>query len=790
MSNEIKSNNKLEEVETGKIDSVETTEIEVIPPKPAKRRSTTVRPTSVEPELTQTKIIISDTVSNNVEPVNTITQVSSSSSTESFVVVSSPEKSTEFQVVDHETESELHDVNPENTLEEIEIVSSSEVKTNSDVIEDEDSKTLTRNTEETLEKLAKLELEEAMLEKVEPKSFDSDSDQSEHTESNLNQPSSELMTSSDNDKATVEETIETEQVSIEPKKVTVAKGNKPEIAKKPKTPTPPVDTIYPTDLNPFGEEDEEEVKAKPQVPSKQTKPQIYPTDLNPFGDEDGSESEQAKTTIANESLNPFGDFDDEEEVPVENKKTPIPIINIPQPTPRKATMSNNVKPKSPTSRSKKRPAPAPPSNLGKSTQSLNSDHNQPTSLTSSFNEHDSGSANSSVASSRAPTPVPRRTKQSTTPTPTRANDTTTVQNSTSEKLNQIKLKKRPAPPIPAYKRELKLSTMDDIEAELNEIGDELPSLEVRRIELEKWLLDKQNQGPPSSDDQSTTTDDSSLNEYEERKQEFIGLVKKRCKMSQKQKELMYMKREHKLEETQVDIEFKLRKIMSKQDAQKDEKDKETETELLQHMMEIIDERNDIIENMIKDENKEIEEYLNIIGRVLPDQVKAMTPTPLSSSTSVDQSNPIQIKSHKSASKLLKEKTASTLLKLKKFKKKKKLNKKSTKTVDDVESEVDDDDDHDEEDDGDRDSEITSTTDDSKLSTNSSHDSLSPNNASPVKMSTDETNNGKKAKKSFNISKSTFKKLTKLASPGGSSKNNEVQQQQSATLNVTVPKSQS
>ena len=43
--------------------------------------------------------------------------------------------------------------------------------------------------------------------------------------------------------------------------------------------------------------------------------------------------------------------------------------------------------------------------------------------------------------------------------------------------------------------------------------------------------------------------------------------------------------------------------MSKQDAQKDEKDKETETELLQHMMEIIDERNDIIENMIKDENK-------------------------------------------------------------------------------------------------------------------------------------------------------------------------------------------
>ena len=43
--------------------------------------------------------------------------------------------------------------------------------------------------------------------------------------------------------------------------------------------------------------------------------------------------------------------------------------------------------------------------------------------------------------------------------------------------------------------------------------------------------------------------------------------------------------------------------MSKQDAQKTEQDQETEKELLQRMIEIIDERNDIIENMIKDENK-------------------------------------------------------------------------------------------------------------------------------------------------------------------------------------------
>ena len=43
--------------------------------------------------------------------------------------------------------------------------------------------------------------------------------------------------------------------------------------------------------------------------------------------------------------------------------------------------------------------------------------------------------------------------------------------------------------------------------------------------------------------------------------------------------------------------------MSKQDAQKTAVDRDEEQRLLKKMMEIIDERNDIIENMIQDENK-------------------------------------------------------------------------------------------------------------------------------------------------------------------------------------------
>mgnify|MGYP002714409068 CR=1 FL=1 len=67
--------------------------------------------------------------------------------------------------------------------------------------------------------------------------------------------------------------------------------------------------------------------------------------------------------------------------------------------------------------------------------------------------------------------------------------------------------------------------------------------------------------------------------------------------------VIHRKRELKLEETQLELEYQLRVIMSKQDAQKTTDDCDEEQRLLKKMMEIIDERNDIIENMIQDENK-------------------------------------------------------------------------------------------------------------------------------------------------------------------------------------------
>lgn len=50
--------------------------------------------------------------------------------------------------------------------------------------------------------------------------------------------------------------------------------------------------------------------------------------------------------------------------------------------------------------------------------------------------------------------------------------------------------------------------------------------------------------------------------------------------------------------------------------QKTESDHQQEQSLLEQMMAIIDERNEIIENMIQDENREIEDYHRITEKVI------------------------------------------------------------------------------------------------------------------------------------------------------------------------------
>lgn len=71
--------------------------------------------------------------------------------------------------------------------------------------------------------------------------------------------------------------------------------------------------FYPTDLNPFGDDDEE---------SHEVSNRMYPGDLNPFGDDqDESSSDKIAKENYDDSLNPFGEDDEKTEIDVRN---PLP----------------------------------------------------------------------------------------------------------------------------------------------------------------------------------------------------------------------------------------------------------------------------------------------------------------------------------------------------------------------------------------------------------------------------------------------------------------------------------
>jgi len=114
---------------------------------------------------------------------------------------------------------------------------------------------------------------------------------------------------------------------------------------------------------------------------------------------------------------------------------------------------------------------------------------------------------------------------------------------------QKKTNKRNAPPVPIYFKRQVSGSLDDIEIELNEIGDRLA------------IIDEESN---SCLEALKATDHSNEVELSEKRERFIQLVKQKNTIVRRQKELMYKKRELKLDRIHSDIEYELRMIGNKQ----------------------------------------------------------------------------------------------------------------------------------------------------------------------------------------------------------------------------------
>ena len=371
---------------------------------------------------------------------------------------------------------------------------------------------------------------------------------------------------------------------------------------------------YPDEMNPFGDEEEEEPAAD-----------VKPVSTNPFGsDFDDSEEESGNVTVKVTesspaappkppravSLNPFGsDFEDDDDDHVaaspalstgsaprrKKRQAPKPPGASPVPAPR--TSLHSPRPSKPPP-----PRPPPPSaDFSKSCKDRDNTNRRSQAIMETSSLSDASSIMSMSTTTSASTNTDSF-KKSIVLTPMSPNK--------SSVDGQWKKKKGPAPPrpIPA-KRQVKKLPRKAVNQELHDIEVKQQELERQGVKLEKTIRDLTNQNDAARSEAGLDNNDrDSLGpEAEDLMIQLFDLVNEKNDLFRRQTVLMYMKREQRLEEEHADIEHQIRILMAKPDALRTDNDKQKEDKLIERLMAIVSQRNEIVDCLEMDRVRALEE---------------------------------------------------------------------------------------------------------------------------------------------------------------------------------------
>ncbi|XP_023262776.1 MICAL-like protein 2 [Seriola lalandi dorsalis] len=135
---------------------------------------------------------------------------------------------------------------------------------------------------------------------------------------------------------------------------------------------------------------------------------------------------------------------------------------------------------------------------------------------------------------------------------------------------------------------------DEIIKELQDIENNLNELEKRGVELEVRLRSSEEEGE----------DDSLMDEL---MVEWFNLIRNKQVAMRRESELVYIGRTQDLEEQQPSVEQELRRLMDKPDHLKTTRDRKREQELMNKLVEIVNDRNAIVEGLDEDRLREEEE---------------------------------------------------------------------------------------------------------------------------------------------------------------------------------------
>ncbi|XP_067315482.1 MICAL-like protein 1 isoform X2 [Pseudorasbora parva] len=132
--------------------------------------------------------------------------------------------------------------------------------------------------------------------------------------------------------------------------------------------------------------------------------------------------------------------------------------------------------------------------------------------------------------------------------------------------------------------------VEDIHVEMSDLEKRLDELERRGVDLEKSLRDCSN-------------DD----EEEHLLVDWFTLIHEKHLLVRREAELVYTAKQQNLEERQADVEYELRCLLNKPEKEWTPEDKDREKQLMAELVTIIEQRNQIINNIDMDRQREEEE---------------------------------------------------------------------------------------------------------------------------------------------------------------------------------------
>ncbi|XP_053694252.1 MICAL-like protein 1 isoform X2 [Sabethes cyaneus] len=183
----------------------------------------------------------------------------------------------------------------------------------------------------------------------------------------------------------------------------------------------------------------------------------------------------------------------------------------------------------------------------------------------------------------------------------------------TNKSQQGKWKRRkgpaPALPMPLPERKtIKMLPLKEIRQEMDIIETQQQGLEKQGVVLEQMIRERCEGVGPEMD---ITGIQSNSKEVEDLIMQLFELVNEKNELFRRQAELMYLRRQHRLEQEQADLEYEIRLLMAQPERNKTDSDKEKEETLITRLVEIVQMRNEVVDCLEMDRLREAEEDMSI-----------------------------------------------------------------------------------------------------------------------------------------------------------------------------------